>query len=129
MSAKKQTIMLVDDEVDVLNALEKMLERIGYKVHSFASPLVAIEHIKNGCQDCMLLISDIRMPSMSGFQFVKYVKKLRPDLRVLFISAFEIHKQEWTKVLPSTQVEGFILKPVRISQLEQVIQQCFPRTK
>src|SRR5215510_7887405 len=99
--------MLVDDEVDVLNALEKMLERIGYRVHSFSSPLVAIEHIKNGCQDCMLLISDIRMPSMSGFQFVKHVKELQPDLRIMFISAFEIQKQEWTKVLPSTQVEGF----------------------
>ncbi|HEY1211612.1 MAG TPA: response regulator [Nitrososphaera sp.] len=120
--------MLVDDEADVLNAVEKMLGRIGYVVHSFASPLVAIKHIKNGCPDCMLLISDIRMPSMSGFQFVQYIKELRPDLRVLFISAFEIHKQEWTKVLPSTPVEGFILKPVRISQLEQILQQCCPKT-
>lgn len=127
--AKNKTIMLVDDEADVLITIKKMLERIGYEVHSFDSPRVAIEHIKNGCQDCVLLISDIRMPSMSGFQFVKYSKELRPDLRIMFISAFEIHRQEWTKALPSTQIDGFIIKPVRIVQLTQVMQQCYPENR
>lgn len=125
--AKNNTIMLVDDETDVLIAIKKMLERIGYEVHPFASPFVAIEHIKDGCQDCVLLISDIRMPSMSGFQFVKWAKELRPDLKIMFISAFEIHKQEWTKVLPSTQVDGFILKPIRIAQLAQAVEQCYSK--
>jgi len=127
--AKSRTIMLVDDEVDVLITIKKMLERIGYEVHSFVNPLVAIEHMKDGCQDCVLLVSDIRMPSMSGFQFAKCAKELRPDLKIMFISAFEIHKQEWTKVLPSTQVDGFILKPIQIAQLSQGIQQCYPKTR
>jgi DNA-binding NtrC family response regulator len=127
--AKSGTIMLVDDEADLLSITKRMLENIGYEVHSFDTPSAALEHMNNGCQDCELLVSDVRMPSMSGFEFVKRAKVLRPDIKVVLMSAFEIQRDEWARVLPSTKVDGFITKPVSLSRLAQDIKQCYRENK
>jgi CheY-like chemotaxis protein len=62
--------------------------------------------IRRGCRDCWMLLSDVRMPQMSGFELVKKIKQLRPDFVVLLMSAFEINKDESDKVLPPTKVGG-----------------------
>jgi CheY-like chemotaxis protein len=121
--------MLVDDEADLLSITKRMLEKIGYKVHSFNTPVAALEHMNNGCQDCELLVSDVRMPSMSGFEFVKRAKKLRPDIKVVLMSAFEIQRDEWARVLPATQVDGFITKPISLARLAENIKQCYQENK
>lgn len=113
--------MVVDDQKDILTVLTRSLAMNTITVHAFDNPVVALEHIKAGCQDCWLLISDVRMPQMSGFEFVKKAKQLRPDLRILLMTAFEINKQEFQKVLPSVQVDDFIQKPARTDELVEII--------
>ena len=122
MTSQQEAIMLVDDEKDILSVITRSLENSGIRVHGFENPVAALEHVSNaGCRDCWLLLSDVRMPEMSGFELVKKVKKLRPDLVVLLMSAFEINKEEFEKVLPSTKVDGFVPKPARLSQILETI--------
>jgi DNA-binding NtrC family response regulator len=115
--------MVVDDEKDILSVITRSLENGGIKVHGFDNPVAALEHIGDGCHDCWLLLSDVRMPQMTGFELVKKAKHLRPELVILLMSSYEINKQEFDKVLPSTKVEGFILKPAKMSQLVEAIKQ------
>jgi len=117
--------MIVDDETDLLAIVRKMLEGQGYSVHPFASPETALDHVKDdGCTDCSIVISDIRMPHMTGFELVRHIKKLRPEMKVILMTAFEINKHEAQLVLPSTPVDAFVNKPFRIRELIEAIKLC-----
>ncbi len=61
------------------------------------------------------------MPQMSGFQVARAVKEIRPDIKIAFITAFEINKSEFEKVLPSTKVDAFITKPVKSATFVEII--------
>ena len=115
------TIMLVDDEPDLLATTKIMLETEGYKVHAFKNPIAALNHVENGCKDCVLLLSDIKLPEMSGFELVRRLKDLRPEMKVILTSSFIIHKGEFTKVLPSTKADDFLEKPYTKSDLMEAI--------
>ena len=113
--------MVVDDETDILTTVMRGLENNGFKVRGFADPVAALQHFENGGDTFTIVISDVRMPKVSGFQLVRRIKELCPELKVILMSAFEINKPEFDKVLPSTKVDGFLCKPFSISQLLEVI--------
>jgi DNA-binding NtrC family response regulator len=117
--------MVIDDESDLLGVTTKMLEKNGYSVHAFESPIKAIEHVKNGgCKDCTIVLSDIRMPSISGFEVVRQLKEVRPEMGVILMTAFKINKSEVQMVLPSTKVDSFLNKPFRSADLIEAIKEC-----
>jgi CheY-like chemotaxis protein len=61
------------------------------------------------------------MPQMNGFEVARAVKERRPDIKVAFITAFDINKSEFEKVLPSTKADAFITKPVKPSTFAEAI--------
>src|SRR5437870_8896809 len=80
-----KTIMIAEDEPDLLATTRMMLEKESYKVHGFSSPIAALSHVEDGCKECKLVLSDIRMSGMSGFELVRRVKELRPEMKVILI--------------------------------------------
>lgn len=119
---KAKTIMVVDDEPDLLRITTKMLENDGYDVHAFRNPEKALDHVEvENCNECAIIVSDIRMPVINGIELAKRIKKLRPEIKVILMSAFEIHKEEWHKVLPSSDIDEFVQKPVKMSDLVDTI--------
>jgi YesN/AraC family two-component response regulator len=54
------------------------------------------------------------MPVMNGFQFIKKVKEIKPQVKVFFISAFEINEMEFRTELPFVKVDEFIKKPISL---------------
>ena len=117
----KLTILLVDDESDLLILTKKFLETEGFEVHEFGSPDAAIEHIKQGCTTCTIVVSDIKMPGMSGFELVRRIKDLLPKIRVVLMSSFVIHKDEFRKVLPSLNIDEFVSKPFTRTDIVRAI--------
>src|SRR3712207_5970891 len=92
-------ILVVDDETDILHILKRGLEINGFKVDAFDSPQDAINTFKPNLYD--LAILDIRMPSLNGFALYRQMKKIDPLLTACFLSAFEIHPDEFKMVFPS----------------------------
>jgi len=82
------TILLVDDDVEFLGALEKMLRKRGYKVTATAWPTDAVQKIGEGKEHFDIVISDIRMPAISGFTFIRALRESNPDIAVIVLSAF-----------------------------------------
>jgi DNA-binding NtrC family response regulator len=113
--------MVVDDETDILTIVGKGLENNGFSVAGFADPVKALQHFENGGDTFNIVISDVRMPKLTGFQLARRIKELHPEIKIILMSAFEINKPEFDKVLPSTKVDGFLCKPFSISQLLEVI--------
>lgn len=112
VSPSKNIIYLVDDELDITTILKKILEQNGYAVHAFNDPKKAVEDFKANGKDCAVILSDIRMPGMNGFQLAREFRQHRPDVRIVLMSSFEINRAEFYKVLPSTDVAAFLTKPV-----------------
>lgn len=115
-------IMVVDDEKDILRIIKRDLEsndsKFTFKVDAFSdgeSALSAFNSHPNDYYD--LVLTDIRMPKMNGFELYRHIKQRNPAMKIAFITAFEITKEEFSKVLPSIDVEHFIKKPVTMSNL------------
>lgn len=118
---KNKRILVVDDEQDLLIITKRQLSK-WYEVDTFESAVDAIDYIRQNKVKYDMIVSDIRMPKMNGFEFVREVRKIRPSIKVILITAFEINKSEFDIVHPSTQVDALLTKPFTASQLRALIQ-------
>lgn len=116
-------IMIVDDESDILSVIKRGLEsKNDFMVDTFSKADDAIENFQNRPPNYYdLVITDIRMPKVNGFELYRRIKDTNPDMKIAFITAFEINKEEFSKVIPSVNVTHFISKPVSISKLREKI--------
>jgi len=80
-----KSIIIIDDEKEICESIKFILEYEGYNVDSSTSPLEGINKISSGSFSSLLL--DIQMPEMSGFEVLKRVKEINPNLSVIIISA------------------------------------------
>jgi DNA-binding NtrC family response regulator len=118
--------MLVDDEIDNLRVVEKILKVNGFNVHAFDNPLTALEHISiEDCSQCSILISAIKMEKMTGFELVRHLTKLRPRFRFILMAGFKITREEFVRVFPSIEIFDILTKPVSPSELIQKVDSCF----
>jgi DNA-binding response OmpR family regulator len=116
-SMKQQyRILLVDDEADILHVLKRGLEINGFQVDAYRSSQEVLDSFKPNTYD--LAILDIRMPGLSGFQLYRGIKKVDSAITACFLSAFEVHPNEFQIVFPSMrEVKAIIKKPVSINHL------------
>jgi len=115
-------VQIVDDEFDILNVIKLYLQQAGLNVFGFTDPNLALEHFRINCKDYILVVSDIRMPGMNGFEFARKVRKISPAIKVLLMSAFEVNSTELSIGLGGTKIEGFIQKPISLGKLSSMIQ-------
>lgn len=109
------SILVVDDELDIVLIFKQALSRQGYTVFGFTDPLLALEHFKVNSADYGLVITDVRMPRMSGFELAANIKVIKPDAKVVFMSAFEVGDLEFS--MPGIKINDFLRKPVDVKTL------------
>ena len=112
-------VMVVDDERDILSILKRGLEsKNRFQVDTFMDAESALESLKENSDNYYdLVLTDIRMPKINGFELYRRIKESNPHMKIVFITAFEINKDEFSKVIPSVDVIDFISKPVSMSTL------------
>jgi DNA-binding NtrC family response regulator len=121
-ATNQMLIQVVDDEFDILNIIKLYLQKVGLNVFGFTDPNLALEHFRINCKDYILVVSDIRMPGMNGFEFVRKVREISPAIKVLLMSAFEVNSTELSIGLGGTKIEGFIQKPISLRKLSSIVQ-------
>ena len=116
---KSKSILLIDDEYDIVNLFKDLFENLSYKVIGFTSPLEALEHYKINWERYGLVISDISMPGMTGFELLKNIKKIDNTISFFLMSAYDTI--EFSE-LEGIKIDGFIQKPIRIKELLSTIE-------
>ena len=124
MLHERHSILLVDDEQDIINSVKRWLQADGFKVYGFTNPLQALEYFQNNSGDIDLVLSDIRMQKMNGYELVKRIKAIRPETRVVFMTALEFN-EDMSKILPPIKIDGFMLKPGSLENLVNTIESIF----
>jgi two-component system, OmpR family, response regulator ChvI len=110
-------ILLVDDEPDVTLAFKMGLEDNGYVVDAFNDPILALSTFKQGLNSLVLL--DIKMPKMNGFELYKEIRKLDGNVKICFMTAFDLETEKLKEVLHTLDSEKpvVIRKPITIDDL------------
>jgi two-component system response regulator ChvI len=115
-NVNSKRILVVDDESDVVSVFKMMLEMNGYEVDAYQDPSLALSNFKPNSYG--LLILDIRMPTMNGFELYKKIKEIDNKVKVCFITAFEDYREEFNESFPMLdEFKYFIRKPKAIEDL------------
>ena len=115
------SIVLVDDNFDIVRLMERALKGHGFKVSAFTDPAVALEDFQINYKTCSLILSDTKMPKMNGYEFVKKAKEIDKQVKVVLMSAFEINNEEFHNALSDIRIDGFLQKPFSMWKLNDVI--------
>jgi PAS domain S-box-containing protein len=83
-----ETILLVEDEPAILEMTKIMLEKLGYNVIPAQTPGKAIRCVRESCKNINLLITDVVMPEMNGYDLGKHLRSHYPGLKQLFMSGY-----------------------------------------
>jgi two-component system cell cycle sensor histidine kinase/response regulator CckA len=122
-------LLVVDDASDIVQVLKTGLQKNGFLVNTFNNPEEAIQSFKSNSKDYCLVLSDIRMPALSGIQLARKVKEINPNVKVILMTSFEIKDNEFSKVFPSLHVDGFVQKPISIKDLTNKVLSLIGETK
>jgi two-component SAPR family response regulator len=121
---RESKIMVVDDDFDIATLVKITIQKSGFKnVFVFTKPLLALEHFKINYEDYCMVIADIRMPEMNGFEFARSVSRLKPEIKVLFMTAFDVNDDTLLNMNMkyNTNISGIIQKPVSSAKLSRMI--------
>ena len=113
-------ILIVDDESHIRMTLKQVLEDAGYGVATAESGLVALDHLDNN--DCDLVLLDVRMPGLDGFEVLDRLNEQRPDLSVVIVTAHGTVDQATEAIREGA--ENFIHKPFSPEQIRSVVAQA-----
>ena len=112
-------ILLIDDEPDITFTIKDILEDHGFQVDSFTDPILALNSYKSNFYD--LVILDIKMPKMDGFELYTKMREKDPKVKICFFTAIAMFTEEIKKSLlalgKTIDKDYFIQKPIRIEVL------------
>ncbi|MDQ4015523.1 MAG: response regulator [Thermoproteota archaeon] len=114
-------LLIVDDDPDIVQVLKLGLLNNGFLVDGFTNPEEALQSFKSNANNFCVVVSDVRMPELSGIQLARKLKEVNPGIKVVLMTAFEIRDNEFSKVFPSTSIDGFVQKPIGIRELTNKI--------
>jgi DNA-binding response OmpR family regulator len=122
MTNKRKMVLIVDDEPDITAPLQITLEDNGFQVASFNDPILALENFRK--RSYSLLILDIKMPKMNGFELYTQIKKIDNKVGVCFLTALT-ELQEYTsfkkELFPEEGKRHFIQKPVKNEEVVRIV--------
>lgn len=114
-------IMIVDDEKDIAWLFARGLQKRGFEVELYNDPAIALSKFKPN--HYAMLVLDVKMPGMSGFELLSKIKEKDPQQKACFASGYEVHDEVQMDLLPDLDSDSIMKKPVTIAELEQRIRQ------
>ena len=117
-----KAILIIDDEPDITYTLKLALQSSNekYRIHTYNNPITVLSKFKPNYYD--LLLIDINMPFMNGFELCEKILQLDLNVMVCFMSTGEINLDALRDVYPKISMGCFIKKPIKIDNLIKLIE-------
>jgi len=112
-------ILIVDDDYDIVLLMKLSLEKAGLSVSYFTNPLMALDTFRQTPSNYDLVISDIRMPHLNGYEFVRQIKMIRRDVKVILMSSFEL--MDAPNSFSNSDIEKFLEEPITLHKLNEIV--------
>jgi CheY-like chemotaxis protein len=110
LDSSSRKLMAVDDEADITFTLKKELEQSGFSLDVFNDPLAALSNFKADYYDLILL--DIKMPQMNGYELYQEIKKKDDKVKVCFVTASDVYLESLKQRFPRMELGCLIRKPI-----------------
>ena len=114
---------MVEDERDVLNLFSEYLKSNGYNIIAFDNPVKALEYFYENINNCSVVITDYRMPEMSGLEFLKKIREKDTALKIktIIVSAYTKTDIPY-EISYIMKIDKILEKPVFLDELKTEIQ-------
>ncbi|HOP05779.1 MAG TPA: response regulator [candidate division Zixibacteria bacterium] len=117
------SILIVDDELMMRNLLMKILSREGYRINTAEDGVAALEYLKNNKVD--IVISDMKMPRMDGFELLSIIKKDHPEIGVIIMTAYgDTYTVKDALLLGADE---YVTKPFKSYEISLVVERAYWR--
>jgi CheY-like chemotaxis protein len=124
------TVIVLEDAEPARNIVKFFLEKNGFTVHGFANGRQALDYIeKEEIVNLKLIMSDIMMPEMDGFEFVKSIKELNKFDGVPIIIMSAMTEKDSILEAKRLKVAGYMVKPITINKLIETLKKILPNEK
>ena len=121
----KETILFVDDEISIVNMVQRMFERLGYKVETAITPQDALDRFALNPDHFNLVITDMTMPQMTGVKLSEKLMAIRPDIPIIICTGYSaLVDEEKAKELG---LAAYVMKPINIREIAQTIRKVLDR--
>ena len=118
---KSKRIIIVDDDQEIIFTYKLFLENYDYHLISFIDPIAALDYIKNLSNfNDLLIILDIRMENLNGFQLHQQIKAIDPTIKIIFITVLDI-ADELLTIVPGLSKEQILRKPVNKKEFTSTV--------
>ncbi|HEX6646057.1 MAG TPA: response regulator [Nitrososphaeraceae archaeon] len=114
MGLDRSSIVVVDDESDLVFMFKVTLEMNGYNVIGFTNPVEALEYLKKNHDKCTLVITDYKMPEINGCELATKIEEIDEKIKVIIITAYE-------NIIEDTSDFEVIKKPISTIKLLELV--------
>ncbi|GAB6147378.1 ATP-binding response regulator [Desulfocicer niacini] len=120
-----ETILFVDDEISIANMVQRMFERLGYKVQTATTPQDALDRFSLNPNHFDLIITDMTMPQMTGINLSEKLMDIRPDIPIIICTGHSALVDE--EKAKEFGLAAYVMKPIEIREIAQTIRNVLDR--
>jgi len=110
-------ILIVDDEDELVSALEQRLNLRGFQAEGVTTGAEALAYLK--VTPCDVVLLDVKMPGIGGLELIKRIKEQRPDLQVILLTGWS--SAEDARKGKELGAYDYLMKPVKIDDLVKAL--------
>lgn len=111
------TIMVVDDERDILSLIESVLKKYHYIVEAYSDPLKALASYLRNPSRYILIITDIRMPGLTGIELSEKIWQQDPKKKIIFMTAYLAEEYRQTQLRGAISKRDIVEKPFSLERI------------
>jgi DNA-binding response OmpR family regulator len=123
MTRSSISIVVVDDEIELANLFKIYLQNVGFDTISFTDPRMALEYIRDNSKTFSLILTDLRMPHMSGIDLAVEIRKLDEKIKIVLITAFMTEDLVDDHRFKNAKIDRVVQKPIKFTELRNSIAQ------
>ena len=120
-SLSTHSIIVIDDEIELASLFKEFLEKEGYNVVSFTDPELAFEYYAGTANRHLLILTDLRMPGMTGLQLAKNIREINSKVKIFLMTAFDTADLRNDEDFKKANIDRLLQKPIRFADLRQMI--------